>query len=273
VDDPSYTSLQQPYDRFKRQCEHIIEQLVQEANQNRNTSSSTTTKGTTPIQYTNIRCGAIFSDDPYCIQCTALSLQMWTGPYLSTPIDCNSSYNVSQLMRLMLRQASFASTIHDDNTTRQPPPPPPLRPIYYYTRCVSQYPYPVPYGEYLVSYRKAYGISWFVPIVLPNVLVEYGVVRLLHWFLYGTNTRMMRMIETMIPFRSPNFSLRQLPYLESIDYLLQVTLQDHTFDMTETIRDFPQLLQIEETMEECFVRRRQHRRRCINHYHNKNKNM
>jgi hypothetical protein len=44
--------------------------------------------------------------------------------------------------------------------------------------------------------------------------------------------------------------------LESIDYLLQVTLEEHTFDMTETVRDFPGILSVEESMEDCFRRRR-----------------
>ncbi len=222
--DPSYTELQHPYDRFKRQCEVIIEKLVRSQNKSN-------------IQYTSIRLGAIFSDTSRCIQCTSLMIQLsCLGPYLPTHIDCNSSYNVSQLLHEILLSSSTIK----------------LRPIYYYTRCVSQYPYPVPYGEYLLSYKKAYFgtplISWFVPILIPSRLIEYGVVRLLHII-----TSLLQMLHSYcrnvaIPFVPP--------YLESIDYLLQVTLNEHTFDMKETIQDFPNIIQCEESMEECFRRRR-----------------
>jgi hypothetical protein len=47
-----------------------------------------------------------------------------------------------------------------------------------------------------------------------------------------------------------------LPFMESLDYLLQVTIHEHTFDMKETIEHFPELLQLEETMLACFQRRR-----------------
>jgi hypothetical protein len=140
-----------------------------------------------------------------------------------------------------------------------------LRPVYYYTRCVSQYPYPVPYGEYLRSYQKAYRIPF--PIIVPHILIEYGVVRWLHIitvFLQMLHKYLQTATNTAIPilFRPFLHYLVQLvlpPYLESIDYLLQVTLNEHTFDVKETIQDFPNLLHVEETMEECFRRRRRRR--------------
>jgi hypothetical protein len=220
--DPSYSTLHNSYDRFKRHCEQIIEGIVQDNNIKRNNAGR-------QIQYTNLRLGAIFSDTSNCIQCTALALQMYTGPYLSTKIDCNSSYNVSQLIQLMLQRSvsSSASSFH-------------FRPVYYYTRCISQYPNPVPYGEYLNAYKKAYQLSW-IPILIPNWIVEYSVVRLLHgiiMFLYA-------------------FEIT-IPYLDSIDYLLQVTLNEHTFDMKETLHDFPNIVQVEETIEDCFTRRKRY---------------
>ena len=284
--DPSYTELQYPYDRFKRQCEMMMEQLVQDINHNKhinnnnNNNNSTRDTGsivhsnhdhhhntyhpttTTLVQYTSLRLGAIFSDSPDCIQCTALFLQfLFRGPYLPTHIDCNSSYNVSQFLHEILQRVSSPLPSSSSTTTITPSV---LRPIYYYTRCVSQYPYPIPYGEFLLSYQKAAFrsrrgssilsrvVGW-IPLFIPHVLVEYGVVRLLH----GLTTflqRLHRYSSTSrigIPFLPP--------YLESIDYLLQVTLNEHTFDMKETIQDFPNLLHLEETMEECFRRRRQRR--------------
>ena len=213
-DSPSHC-LYYPYDRFKRGCEEVTEQLA---------------TGRKTIQYTNLRLGAIFSDDPWCIQCTSLALQCYTGPYLSTPIDCNSSRNVSQLLHLILSKFH-----HPQAGVRA------LRPVYYYTRCISQYPKPVPYGEFFLSYRRAYGLSW-LPVLLPLFIVQYGVVAVCH-------------IWTLV-FRSRLPSYLMPPFLESIDYLLQVTRHEHTFDMKETLQDFPKIVQLEETMEACFQRRR-----------------
>jgi hypothetical protein len=206
--DPPSSTLQQPYDRFKRGCEELVEQLCTSNN----------------IRYSSLRFGAIFSDDPACIQCSSLALQCYTGPYLRTKIDCNSSRNAAHLIRLILQQS------HKQK----------LRPIYYYTRCVSQYPMPVPYGEFLIAYRRAYGLDW-LPMLVPILLVEWCVVRPLHWLTV--------LLTTVLGFAS-------IPILESVDYLLQVTLDEHTFDMTETVHDFPEILQVEESMEECFRRRR-----------------
>lgn len=213
---PRSHSLIQPYDRFKRASEELMEQLC------------TTTNGVTPIRHTSLRLGAIFSDDPACIQCRALALQCFTGPYLATAIDCNSSRNAAHLIRMILQ-----------SSTAQPKE---LLPIYYYTRCVSRYPNPVPYGEYLKAYRRAYDLDWF-PIFIPSGLVEWCVVRPLHWF-----TRVIKAVTSRWH--------ASVPFLESVDYLLQVTRDEHTFDMTETIHSFPGILGVEESMEECFRRRR-----------------
>jgi hypothetical protein len=230
--DPSSDSLLFPYDRFKRGCEERIERLVQ------NQATSMTKKN---IQFTNLRLGAIFSDDPWCIQCTALALQCYTGPYLTTPIDCNSSHNVSQLLHRILSRC-FRETIPSDPCTQQQQQQQQqLRPVYYYTRCISQYPKPVPYGEFFMAYRKAYGLSW-LPVVLPTFLVKYGVVLPFHFWTV--------LLQTILP------EVLTIPYVESIDYLLQVTINEHTFDMKETIQDFPELIHVEETMDECFCRRR-----------------
>jgi hypothetical protein len=222
--DPTSHTLRYPYDRFKRGCEELVEDLAR----------STETLRRKRIQYTNVRLGAIFSDGPSCIQCTSLVLQCTTGPYLSTPIDCNSSRNVSHLFHLILSRFN-----HDAKSFKSSPQR--LRPVYYYTRCISQYPKPVPYGEFFLAYRKAYGLAW-LPILLPLLVVKYGVVTVCHIW-----TELLR--STLPSYLMP-------PFLESIDYLLQVTLHEHTFDMKETVQDFPAIVQLEETMEDCFRRRR-----------------
>ena len=134
---------------------------------------------------------------------------------------CSSSRNVAQLIRLILKSSK------------------PLRPVYYYTRCLSQYPQPVAYGEHLVAYRQAYGIA-LLPTLVTSWFVEFFVVHPLHWF-------------TLFFKNWIGFSL---PFLESVDYLLQVTLDEHTFNMTETLQDFPEIVTVEETIVDCFARRR-----------------
>jgi hypothetical protein len=243
--DPPSTALAQPYDCFKRACEELVESLA---------TATTTTTTTTPnnnnnnIQWTNVRLGAIFSDPATCIQCGALAVQSYTGgPYLPTRIDCNSSRNASHLIHLILLKHSCSRSSSSSSTV-----PLLLLPVYYYTRCVSQYPQPVPYGEFLVAYHEAanpgappqsVGVGagcrrcylW-----LPHWLVLYCFVIPFHWCAI--------FFSKLLPWN--------LPFLESLDYLLQVTIHEHTFDMKETVEHFPELLQLEETMLACFQRRR-----------------
>jgi len=243
--DPTYAVLSQPYDRFKRGCEELVElvcqqhsdkkmnnsrQQIQQQSPNRSISNnSNNTISSNNIRFTNLRLGAIFSDSPTCIQCSALALQCYTGPYLRVPIDCNSSRNAASLIHLMLHSP------HHHH----------WRPVYYYTRCFSSYPrQPVPYGEYLLAYRRAYGLQW-LPLFLPAWWVEWCFVRPFHWCTVVCTVVLRRILRLPMP-----------PFLESIDYLLQVTLDEHTFDMRETIKDFPMIRQAEESMDVCFRRRR-----------------
>jgi hypothetical protein len=240
--DPSSTSLQQPYDRFKRGCEELIAHVATEHN----------------LRYTSLRLGAIFSDAATCIQCSALALQCYTGPYLPVRIDCNSSRNASHMIHLLLYQErpeqlknGSSSSTGDQNAV--PEPMPALRPVYYYTRCVSQYPDPVPYGEFLLAYFQANHDN-NDGTLLSSALARWcrRFVWLPHWLvLYGF----------VLPFRWCTMVLTtlvssKLPYVESIDYLLQVTVNEHSFDLTDTVRDFPDIVKLEETMQECFARRR-----------------
>lgn len=191
----SLSDLKSPYDAFKRECEEIVEACSE--------------------RHTSLRLGAIFSDDPGCIQCNALALQAYVGVYLPTAIDCNSSYNVAQLIHSCLEQRTWKES------------------IYYYTRPLRYGKETIPYGEYLVSYRKAYGIPRDGYVSLPMWFVD-GFVALVHvlagWFgLF-------------------------LPYLAAVDYLLQVSTKEHSFDLSRCRRDFPKLK--EESFDECFARRR-----------------
>ena len=71
------------------------------------------------------------------------------------------------------------------------------------------------------------------------------MVRPFHWCTVVWTVVLSRILRLPMP-----------PFLESIDYLLQVTLDEHTFDMRETVKDFPMIRQAEESMDVCFRRRR-----------------
>ena len=217
--DPDSQDLDQPYDRFKRASEELVERLVRQQQQQ-----------PLAIEYTNLRFGAIFSDTPTCIQCTALALQARIGPYMNLPIDCNSARNASILLRCILQRFEEPSA-NSDMQQQQQPPLQTLRPVYFYTRPL-QYRNPVPYGEYLVAYRRAHDMRFV--LWLP-ICVVHGFVSGIH------------LVSQVIG--------KWVPYVQSIDYLLQVTKDEHSFASQAVMEDFPQLASQEETIEACFRRR------------------
>jgi nucleoside-diphosphate-sugar epimerase len=197
--DPPPTALRHPYDRFKRECEELVQGLCR----------------LNAIAYTSLRFGAIFSDCRRCIQCSAMALQAYVGPCLPNPIDCNSSRNAANLLRAVMENRRGS-----------------LEPVYYYTRPLSLTK-PVPYGDYLTAYRKACEIrhTLWMPVwtVRVFVLCFHLTAVLLGWM---------------------------IPYLHAVDYLLLVTNSEHSFDCSTVRRDFPELVATEETIEDCFRRRR-----------------
>lgn len=207
--EPKSQDLDQPYDFFKKRCEELILQTATTSNGER---------GSSPTIVTNVRLGAIFSDTPGCIQCNALALQAYAGPFIPYPIDCNSSRNVSHLIRLLLLQPKQQAKL--------------LRHVYYYTRPLHHTKPIPPYGQYLVDYRQGNGIQYYLWI--PLVLVKV-VLALVHF------------LAQVFP---------SMPYLQSIDYLLQVSGGEHSFDNTAIMEDFPELREHEETIEACFRRRK-----------------
>ncbi len=195
----SSSDLQAPYDRFKRKCEEVVASF-------------------NGLSITNLRLSAVFSDDPWCIQCQALQIQSHIGSYLTQCIDCNSSRNVAVAIRLIM------AAQHQQKK--------PTYYMYYYTRPARQYPQPVPYGEYLKIYRQALGLRFCV--WMPALLVRFFVL-----FVQGLA------------------SLVHLPFLASVNYLLQVSSREHCFDNSAFITDFPEIIHQEETISECFRRRQQ----------------
>jgi hypothetical protein len=206
--DPPSSYLKYPYDWFKRRCEEEVIRVCSSAS----------------VPYTNLRLGAIFSDSRTCIQCGALQLQSLVGPYLTLPIDCNSSRNVCSLIHQILLLSSRRRRGRSSQNS--------LRPVYYYTRPLML-PRPVPYGEYLVSYREAYRLSSYA-LWIPNLSVK-AFVSFFH------------LVTTLVG----SFA----PYLQSVDYLLQVTTTEHSFDNSAVAADFGQAIE-EESILECFERRR-----------------
>mmetsp|Transcript_26951 Transcript_26951/g.40795 ORF Transcript_26951/g.40795 Transcript_26951/m.40795 type:complete len:139 (+) Transcript_26951:772-1188(+) len=99
---------------------------------------------------------------------------------------------------------------------------------YFYTRPV-QNKEPAKYGEFLKQYRKAYDITIFLPI-------------------------------TFALFHMLSSLLQQLKirdgFVLAIDYIVQASKHDKIFDCSRFARDFPSIVDREETIYECFRRRR-----------------
>lgn len=166
----------------------------------------------------HLRLSAIFSNEPSCIQVNALALQARVGAHLPAVIDCNSSRNVSVALRLLL--------------VRLERRPETVQPLYYYTRPHGP---PVAYGERLVAYRRACGILF--ALWLPCWIVAW-LVALCH----------------LAVRRTP---LRHIGLARSVDYLLQVSSRDHTFDNSRIHSDFTELKAQEEDDVCAFVRIRE----------------
>jgi hypothetical protein len=106
---------------------------------------------------------------------------------------------------------------------------------YYYTRPV-QFRDAIPYGQYLLDYRTAHNVK--LAVWIPAWTVQWFVATV-HWFAL---TRIAK----------------HLPYLESVDYLLQVSAQEHSFDCSRFATDFTEIVSQEESFETCFRRRQRH---------------
>jgi len=212
--EPFPISLQEypaTYDRFKRACEETITTVCEKR----------------MVPFCHLRLSAIFSDDHACIQCRALHLQRFIGPYLPVAIDCNSSANVSRAIDSLLRMR----VEQEQDATKRPP----VQNIYHYTRPLALKS-PMPYGYYLQQYRMAHNLertSIWIPVWVVTCLVA-----LVHSLAHLCSRL--------------NISI---PYLDAFDYLLQVSSREHSFDCSLFGNDFPELQ--EESILECFQRHRE----------------
>uniref|UniRef100_A0A7R9WTB5 Uncharacterized protein n=1 Tax=Craspedostauros australis TaxID=1486917 RepID=A0A7R9WTB5_9STRA len=103
--------------------------------------------------------------------------------------------------------------------------------VYYYTRPLHL-PRPVAYGYYLDQYRAAHEIRHWITV--PQWLVS-GFTQCVH------------ALARWLP---------RVPYLDAADYLLQVASREHSFDCSKMKADFPTLVDHEESIVQCFRRRR-----------------
>jgi hypothetical protein len=205
------------YDRFKRCSEEIIE-------------AQSGLHGTV-----HLRLSAVFSDSTSCVQCSALALQSRIGPAtMPLRIDCNSGRNVAHAIR-MLQQELLLPSGHgrqiDGNGDTNPISV--RNRVYYYTRPTIE-PDNMTYGDYLRYYNLAYNAKF--RIVIPFVVITY-LTMAVHWIVWKT-------------------PLHRIGILVSMDYLLQVAFREHTFDCSRFSNDFPNFGQQEETIYECFARRK-----------------
>lgn len=223
------------YDVFKRCSEEEIGRACEAAG----------------LPHVHLRLSAIFSNEPQCIQAAppappppptlpllhlppshsssppaaasrppppqvrALALQAHAGAYLPVLLDANSSRNVCTALRLLLERLEAEAAS--------------VRRLYYYTRPRGP---AVPYGEHLVAYRAAHATS-------PAVWLPYLAVAMLValWHAAVRHT-----------------PLGRLAGARSVDYLLQVSSRDHTFDNGRIHRDFPSLAASEESLVRAFRR-------------------
>jgi len=211
---PDADAYHSDYDLFKRRSEDMVD------------AGCTDEVGRGGVmEWTHLRISGIFSNDPACIQCTAVRNQRWVSCYSRTCIDFNSSANVSHALALLAERLASAA--------RRPPkvscqPSVETRPkrVYFYTRSTAE---PVPYGSLVADYRAAHGI-WY-GVWLPAAL-------------YGAFVKFARAICDAIP----------LGVARSIAYLLAVSVADHTFDNSRFRADFPELGAREESVRDAFAR-------------------
>lgn len=168
------------------------------------------------LRHTHLRLSAIFSNGPGCIQCGAMALQKYVGSFNPHGLDCNSSLNVAHAISLLLEAEGGDSGRSRAN-------------IYYYTRPTVK---PLPYGSYVVDYRMAHGVA--------GAWLPYSVLALF--------IRLYHLCVSLLPF------WEIFSFLHAVDYLLQVSSREHTFDNSLFRGHFPEIKEREETIVQAFRR-------------------
>ena len=214
---PPVNQLSSPYDRFKLRCEQIVDDFCPRRPRRIKT-------------WVHLRLSGLFSNDPACIQCTAVRRQWLLSVRSKAAIDFNSSKNSGRAIALLLERMHAAtrpsSTSAVDFHGRQ---------LFYYTRATPQ---PVPYWHHVRDYRRAHSV-WY-GLFLPGWLTDVTVPPF---------RKLMQLVGALCAAVPVIAAL-----CKSLDYLMAVATAEHNADNTRFRTAFPAIEEMEETVEECFGR-------------------
>ena len=211
---PPIDEIPSPYDRFKLRSEQVVDEICG-------------SEGSPFSVWTHLRISGIFSNDPQCIQCTAIRRQALASLATTACIDFNSSRNVGHAIALVLER-QYASSHPEDVSHLCTETKYVGRQLYYYTRCTEG---PTPYWRHVSDFRRANGYwfglwfpGWLGDVVVPPMRALARTV--------GTE------------------------FAKSLDYLMAVASHEHSADNSAFRRTFPEIGGSEETIYECFLRLR-----------------
>lgn len=150
----------------------------------------------------------------------------------------NPARNVCAAIRLILAKMEQLMVDQEkqiDSVNKVVVPKLPER--YYYTRP-THVTHPIFLYEVTYQYQKAYDLHWYSCLFTPFCIYVAFI------YILSQITGILGSI---------------LPYAHATDYLLRVSLLDHSFDNSRFLRDFPEIRKLEITVEECFRNRRHYR--------------
>ena len=199
---PPLEQIKSPYDRFKLESEHAVDRVC--------------SADSRVHVWTHLRLSGIFSNDPRCIQCSAIRNQALVSLKTPVAIDFNSSKNASHAMALVLQRQMLRSGSYSG------------RHLFFYTRGTLS---PVPYWTHVADYRRANGI-WY-GLMLPGWIGEVAV-----------------------PVMRAAMRAAGTDLAGSLDYLMAVASHEHSADNSLFRSSFPEIARVEETILECFQRLR-----------------
>ena len=211
---PPLEQIASPYDRFKLRSEHVVDTACSDL------------PGVKV--WTHLRISGIFSNDPRCIQCTAIRRQALVSLATTACIDFNSSRNVGHAIALVLERQHAGTHPHDlpsnGSTTMQPTG----RQLYYYTRCTRE---PAAYWHHVADYRRANGL-WY-GLWLPGWVADL-----------------------LVPLMRKAMEAIGTDFAKSLDYLMAVASHEHSADNSAFRTAFPDIQGSEESIFQCFLRLR-----------------
>ena len=211
---PPADALPSAYDRFKARSEAAVDGACAGASGVR--------------AWTHLRISGIFSNDPRCIQCTAVRRQARLGLRQQEAIDFNSSRNVCHAIALVLGR-------HRTGGARGPRG----RAVFYYTRPAGA---PVPYWRHVDAYRRAHRVR--IALWLPRWLAD-GTIR---------HARAAARVLGRVAASRLGARLAVCHLARALEYLLAVASTEHTADNRAFRAAFPQIDEREETIEQAFER-------------------